>query len=135
MAVELESRVARLEEAVSSLKSGQVMMQWAGGLAMALLIAFSAALLNRTFAVADQLVGLSNQTGAVVASIQAVQTDVADVKTDLRDVRSDLAGLKTEVGDIRSNLAALAVSVERIATTLSRAANRPEPGAETPPQH
>ena len=144
MAVELGSRVARLEEAVSSLKSGQSMMQWASGLAMAMLIALSAALLNRTFAVSDQLVGLSHQTGAVVAGVQVVQTDLAGVKTDLRDmgsdlrselrdVRSDLGEVKTELLDIRSNLAALTVSVEQIATTIGAARSGAGAGA-SPPQ-
>ena len=42
-------------------------------------IGLSAALLNRTFAVSDQLITLSHQTGAVVAGVQAVQTDLAGV--------------------------------------------------------
>ena len=133
MTVELGARVARLEEAVSSVKAGQSVMQWACGIAMALMIALTAALLNRTFAVADNIIALAQQTGTVAGSLQAVQSDVLGVKADLREARaefrSDLGDVRSELGEIRSQLSALTVAVERIAATSG---SRAEPSPRQP---
>src|SRR4051794_10979088 len=95
-----------------SLKSGQTMMQWAVGLVVTLLVASSAALLNRTFTVSDQITGLSGQTGAVGSTETAVQSSLGEVKTELR-------GIHTELTTVRINS-------ERIAAKLGVPTEQPK---------
>lgn len=151
MSIELGTRVARLEEAVSSVRSGQSVMQWACGIAMALMIALTAALLNRTFAVADNIIALARETGKVAGSLEVLQSDLLGVKADLREaraefhadlgdvrseLRSELGGvrseLRSELGGVRSELTALRAAVERLAAATE--AGRPTPQPGTPPQ-
>lgn len=105
---------------MNSLKAGQTMMQWAGGLAVTLLIALSAALLNRTFTVSDQIAGLTGQTGTVGAKVEAVQTGLGEVKTELRGIRSDLTSVR--------------VNSERIAAKVGAATEQPRALEELPPK-
>jgi hypothetical protein len=90
--------LARLEEAVRSVRSALGMMLWVWGVPLTALLLMAGALLTHSFTLGDQISELTAVTRDTGAKVVALQADMAEAKTEIRGMRKDLAAIRAGFG-------------------------------------